>query len=139
MVQDICKTVAFTRLTTGYHGSLVARALSVAGAEIRGSRTVEVEPPRMHREGALFPRASTHSTEPSTDQCIFLKRCKLNWRGVFKKIVAGAGYDQISRDKDGREGAGGGGVVVDEEEEDEENLLSYFANEVGSTMHVGRH
>ena len=136
MFQDICG-LENRGIHALEHGLPCARAASVAGAEIHGSSTVEVEPPKMHREGALYPRAVSYSTEPSTDQCVFPKRCKLKRRGVFRKIVAGARYHQIFRDKDGGRGPGGGGVAVDEE--DEEDLLSHFESEVGPTVHVSRH
>ena len=135
------KAVAFTRSTFGYYGSLEARAMSVAGAGVRGSRMVEIEPPMMHREGALYPRALAQSIgggEPGTDQCAFLKRCKLKWRGVFRKIVGAAGYHYLPRDKDGGADAREGGVSAAQGEEDEEDLSSYFESKVSATVHVRR-
>lgn len=48
------KVIAFTRSSASYHASLEGRAFGVAGAELRRKRAHELEPPKMHREGALY-------------------------------------------------------------------------------------
>ena len=122
------KAVAFTRSDTGYNASLGANALGVVGAEVRGTRSRESEPPTMHREGALYfgaPPNAIDVGESSEDQCIFVKRHMIKWRGL--RIVAGAGYHQPRR----AEGGGvGGGVVATEEEEDDEDPLANVESEV---------
>ena len=129
------KTVAFTRSDTSYNASLGANALGVAGVEVRGSRMRESEPPTMHREGALYPGAATGPTdagESSEDQCVFVKRHMIKWRGL--RIVAGAGYHQLRRDGAEEGGAEGGGAVVVEEEEDDEDPLANVENEVSGSI-----
>ena len=49
------KAVAFTSSSTSYDASLEGRAFGVADADLRRKRTRELEPPKMHREGALYP------------------------------------------------------------------------------------
>lgn len=96
----------------------------------------------MHREGTLYPRTPTDSTDgnkPSTDQCIFLKHCELKWHGVFKKIVAGVGYHQLPENKHGGSTAGGGGVTVAQEEEEGKGLSLYFESEMSYLIHYITH
>ena len=136
------KTVAFTRSDTRYNASLGANILGVAGAELRGMRAHESEPPTMHREGALYPRARSGSTdagESNEDQCVFVKRHMVKWRGL--RIVAGAGYDQLWENEAGGRGAGGEDATVVEEDEDEEDPLASFdsENEVSRPVQYVRH
>ena len=131
------KTVAFTCSDTSYNASLGANALGVVGAEVRGTRSRESEPPTMHREGALYrgaPSNSTDAGESSEDQCVFVKRHMAKWRGL--RIVAGAGYDQLRRDEVGGDGAGG--VVAVEEEEDEEDPLASVESRVSRPIQHDR-
>ena len=91
----------------------------------------------MHREGALYaskpPPDATDSDEPNGDQCLFLQRYKTKWRGL--KIVAGAGYHELPRDKDGGSGVGGGGVVTVAEDDDNEDRTLNFESEVSCSLH----
>ena len=131
------KVVAFMRSTVGYHGSLGIHALGGAGAELSAARSLESSPPRMHREGALYAsRPLSDATTPdelSGDQCLFLQRYKIKWRGL--KIVAGAGYHELPRDKDGRSGVGEEGVAAVAEEGDNEGGAPSFESEVSCSLH----
>ena len=139
MHQDVArlKVVAFMRSTIGYHGSLGVHASGEAGAQLSAARSLESSPPTMHREGALYasrpPSDATDPDEPSRDQCLFLQRYKTKWRGL--KIVAGAGYHELPKDKDGGSGVGGGGVVVAAEEDDDEGGTPSFESEVSCSLH----
>ena len=160
------KVVAFTRSSIGYHTGLEGHAFG-AGAELRGSRTRELEPPKMHREGLLYPRAQSHSAnsgkagtspnltsdqltdssdpnaspdssgsgEPLNDQSAFLNRYRTKRRGLFKKIVAGAGPHQLPEQEGGRSARNGEGLVAAQKEEsvDEDDLAS-FENEVSHPL-----
>ena len=129
------KAVAFTRSDTSYNASLGANALGVVGAEVRGTRSLELEPPTIHREGALYSRASSSPTdagESSEDQCVFVKRLMAKWRGL--RIVAGAGYHQLWRDGVEGGGAGGGGDMAVEDEEDDEDPLACVESEVSGPI-----
>ena len=133
------KVVAFMRSTVGYHGSLGVHALGGAGAQLSAARSLESSPPRMHREGALYasrlPSDATTTDEPNGDQCLFLQRYRIKWRGL--KIVAGAGYHELPRDKDGQSGADRGGVaaVAEEEDDDNEGGTLNFESEVSCSLH----
>ena len=158
------KAVAFTRSSMGYHAGLQGHALGF-GAELRGARTRELEPPKMHREGVLYPRAHTDttssaeeavsrtaaapadssSTSKSTalsspngqqkDQCMFLNRYMTKRRGLFKKIVAGAGPHRLPGQEDGKSERGEEGLMaVQEEESVDEDSMQNFEGEVSHKL-----
>ena len=140
------KVVAFTRSSIAYHAGLEGHAFG-AGAELRAARTRELEPPKMHREGLLYPRAQSHpshsgeagtftasdqpvdspgpntspessgSGEPRKDQSAFLNRYRTKRRGPFKKIVAGAGPHRLPEQEGRRSVQGGEGLMAVPEEE----------------------
>ena len=129
------KVVAFMRSTIGYHASLGAHALGGAGVELSAARSLESSPPTMHREGSLYssraPSDSTDLDEADGDQCMFLQRYKIKWRGL--QIVAGAGYHELPKDKDRGNGADGERVAAPEDDDDEDGIPG-FRGEVNFPM-----
>ena len=62
------KAVAFTRSSTGYQASLQAGAMGTANVKVHGETTHETEPPKVHREGALYSRAHADSPASGTSK-----------------------------------------------------------------------
>ncbi|EKM51448.1 uncharacterized protein PHACADRAFT_102964 [Phanerochaete carnosa HHB-10118-sp] len=107
-------TVAFSNTSTSSSASLEGRVGGIAGAAVGGSHSRSMTGPRMERQASNFPPA-----EAKRDQCVLLRRYKIRKRLVFlKKVVGGAGYDQLPSPDD-EQGASRVGVAAWEDEDEE--------------------
>ena len=92
----------FSNLVTKQSASLQVKAGHFLGFGLSGSRARAQSGPKLHRQGAKYPRGKGkgkgkgRSSALEKNQSIFLKRYKLKKRLHFiKTIVARAGYDRL--------------------------------------------
>ncbi|EKM58801.1 uncharacterized protein PHACADRAFT_88684 [Phanerochaete carnosa HHB-10118-sp] len=112
--------VAFGNVSTSSSVSAEGNVGGIAGVGVGRSHSRSVTGTPMERQGQhyLADASRRRPAESTRDQCVLVKRYKLQKRlGILTKLTAGAGHHRLPDAGDGRSGRGGEGVVVREEED----------------------
>ncbi|EKM58786.1 uncharacterized protein PHACADRAFT_73658, partial [Phanerochaete carnosa HHB-10118-sp] len=115
--------IAFGNASTTSSASAEGRVGGVAGVAAGGSHSRSVTGPRMERQGQnyLSGASSSQTAGGKRDHSVFVKRYKMLKRlGFLRKVVAGAGYDRLPGQGDGRGASGAEGVMVEKDEDEDE-------------------
>ncbi|EKM58906.1 uncharacterized protein PHACADRAFT_191217 [Phanerochaete carnosa HHB-10118-sp] len=130
---------AFCNVSTSSSASVEDDARSIAEVRVGWSQSRSVTGPRMQRHGQYYlPDASLlRPAEPTRDQCVLLKRCKLRKRLGILKIFVGAGHRRHPDVGKGRGGSGDEGLVPREEGLNDANMPEFEGeSEIPDTLDI---